>query len=327
MKRTLPATNKERALRTRDPRSGGSVCGGRPGQRVGSQGTWAPRTRKRSEAGRGWPGEGVWGAKNRQTTSATTSTTPRRQLLGAADAQTAHPATSSTAPVHQPRGSASDQQEHRPQRPTESSDLKQHAKGRTGDCPGPRKETATRRNVTRGGGGGRGGERLMGTAACGGRGFKGRGAVSGERPIGAARCRQQHDRASCHCLWVGPTGFTRRPPPPTVTKPSPVRRARGAPSAVMHPPCPPPRPVRFQVIHPDHVHLNRGNHEDEYISTAYDFYDEVRMKYGGSLSCVPCRSAPRCLGRDEEARRQFYLCGTDFFCWGRQGTGFEGDRF
>ena len=26
----------------------------------------------------------------------------------------------------------------------------QHAKGRTGDCPGPRKETTTRRNVTQG---------------------------------------------------------------------------------------------------------------------------------------------------------------------------------
>ena len=36
------------------------------------------------------------------------------------------------------------------QRPTESSDLTQHAKGRTGDCPGPRKETTTRRNATQG---------------------------------------------------------------------------------------------------------------------------------------------------------------------------------
>ena len=43
-------------------------------------------------------------------------------------------------------------QEHRPQRPTERSDPTQHAKGRTGDCPGPRKGTTTRRNVTRGGG-------------------------------------------------------------------------------------------------------------------------------------------------------------------------------
>ena len=37
-----------------------------------------------------------------------------------------------------------------PQRPTESSDPAQHAKGRTGDCPGPRKETTTRRIVTQG---------------------------------------------------------------------------------------------------------------------------------------------------------------------------------
>ena len=50
-----------------------------------------------------------------------------------------------------PRTRKRHRQEHRPQRPTERSDPTQHAKGRTGDCPGPRKETATRRNVTRGG--------------------------------------------------------------------------------------------------------------------------------------------------------------------------------
>ena len=71
---------------------------------------------------------------------------PVRRLLGPADTQTA-PAATSTAPAHQRH-----QQEHRPQRPTERSDPTQHAKGRTGDCPGPRKETTTRRNVTRGGG-------------------------------------------------------------------------------------------------------------------------------------------------------------------------------
>ena len=43
------------------------------------------------------------------------------------------------------------QQEHRPQRPTKSSDPTQHAKGRTGGCPGPRKGATTRRNVTQGG--------------------------------------------------------------------------------------------------------------------------------------------------------------------------------
>ena len=62
-KRTLPATNKERTLRMRDPRSG-SVCGGQPGQRMEEQGTWASRTRKHSEAGCGRPEDGcVWTAK------------------------------------------------------------------------------------------------------------------------------------------------------------------------------------------------------------------------------------------------------------------------
>ena len=91
--------------------------------------------------------------RNSQMTPATTSTTPRRQLLGAADAQTARTATSSTAPVHQPLGSANERHHkaHRPQRPTERSNPTQHAKGRTGDCPGPRKEATTRRTVTQGG--------------------------------------------------------------------------------------------------------------------------------------------------------------------------------
>ena len=51
-----------------------------------------------------------------------------------------------------PRTRKRHQQEHRPQRPTESSDPTQHAKGRTGDRPGPRKGAITRRNVTQGGG-------------------------------------------------------------------------------------------------------------------------------------------------------------------------------
>ena len=45
-------------------------------------------------------------SKNSQTTPATTSTSSIRQLLGAADAQTAHAATTSTAPTHRPLGSA-----------------------------------------------------------------------------------------------------------------------------------------------------------------------------------------------------------------------------
>ena len=92
------------------------------------------------------------GSENRQTTPATTSTTSVRQLLGTANAQMA-PAATSTAPVHQRLGSANaerHQQEHRPN--TKRSDPTQCAKGRTGDRPGTRKERATRRNVTRGGG-------------------------------------------------------------------------------------------------------------------------------------------------------------------------------
>ena len=52
-----------------------------------------------------------------------------------------------------PRTRKRHQQEHRPQRPTERIDPTQHAKGRPGDRPGPRKGATTRRNVTKGGGG------------------------------------------------------------------------------------------------------------------------------------------------------------------------------
>ena len=50
-----------------------------------------------------------------------------------------------------PRTRKRHQQEHRPQRPTEGSNPTQHAKGRTGDRPGPRKGATTKRNVTQGG--------------------------------------------------------------------------------------------------------------------------------------------------------------------------------
>ena len=91
-------------------------------------------------------------SKISETTPATTSTSSIRQLLGAADAQTAHHATFSTAPTHQllDSANASHQQEHRPQRLTESNNPTQHAKGRPSDCPGPGKGTTTKRNVTQG---------------------------------------------------------------------------------------------------------------------------------------------------------------------------------
>ena len=63
-----------------------------------------------------------------------------------------HPAQPRHTDYWAPRTRKRHQQEHRPQRPTERSDPTQHAKGRTGDCPGPRKGATTRRNVTQGGG-------------------------------------------------------------------------------------------------------------------------------------------------------------------------------
>ena len=53
-----------------------------------------------------------------------------------------------------PRPRKLHQQEHRPQRPTERSDPTQHAKGRTGDCPGPRTRNPTGCHTVGGGTGG-----------------------------------------------------------------------------------------------------------------------------------------------------------------------------
>ena len=61
-----------------------------------------------------------------------------------------HPAQPQHTNDGAPRTRKRQQQEHRPQRPTERSYPTQHAKGRTGDFPGPRKGAITRRNVTRG---------------------------------------------------------------------------------------------------------------------------------------------------------------------------------
>ena len=135
---------------------GKRTYGGRPGQRVEEQGTWAAQ--KHSEAGYGRPVDrGVWTAK--------TVKRPRQQPAHPQYANYWAPLTRKrhipprpAQPRHTnhwaPRTRKRHQQEHRPQRPTERSDPTQHAKGRTGDRPGPRKET-TRRSVTRGGAGGR----------------------------------------------------------------------------------------------------------------------------------------------------------------------------
>ena len=124
------------------------------GQCVEEQGTWASRTRKHREAGYGRPVDrGAWTAK--------TVKRPRQQPAQPQYANYCAPLTCKRHTMPHPaqprhtnhwalRTRKRHQQEHRPQRPTESSNPTQHVKGRTGDCPGPRNETTTRRNVTQG---------------------------------------------------------------------------------------------------------------------------------------------------------------------------------
>ena len=84
-----------------------AVGGGRSGQRVEEQGPWASHTQKHSEAGYGRPVDGgAWTANTVKRPPQQPAQPPIRQLPGAANAQTAHPATSSTAPAHQLLGSA-----------------------------------------------------------------------------------------------------------------------------------------------------------------------------------------------------------------------------
>ena len=116
------------------------------------QGTWAAQ--KHSEAGDGRPvARGVWTAKtvkrpgqqpaHPQYANYWAPLTRKRHTMP-------HSAQSQHANYWALRTRKRHQQEHRPQRPTESSDPTQHAKGRTGDRPGPRKGATTRRNVTQG---------------------------------------------------------------------------------------------------------------------------------------------------------------------------------
>ena len=147
-------------IRGRPAVKGKRTYGGLPGQHVEEQGTWASRTQKHSEAGYGRPMDrGAWTAK--------TVKRPRQQPAHPQYANYWAPLTRkrhtmphSAQPQHTnhwaPRTRKRHQQEHRPQRPTEISNPTQHAKGRTGDCPGPRKGATTERNVTQVGGGGGG---------------------------------------------------------------------------------------------------------------------------------------------------------------------------
>ena len=136
------------------PAEWGIVRGGRPGQCVEEQGTWAPHTRKRSEAGCGRPEDGGVGTPKTVKRPPQQPAPPQYANYWALLTRKRHIPPRPAQPQHTnhwaPRTRKRHQQEHRPQRPTESSDPTQHAEGRTGDCPGPRKETTTRRNVTQG---------------------------------------------------------------------------------------------------------------------------------------------------------------------------------
>ena len=115
-----------------------------------------------------------------------------------------HPAQPQHTNHWAPRTRKRHQQEHRPQRPPERSDPTQHAKGRTGDCPGPRKETSTRRNVTRGRGGG---------------GVRGQGKIC-VPTIGPFHkfLFLPEENFSDVGGWVGRPGLARAPKPPIVVK-------------------------------------------------------------------------------------------------------------
>ena len=147
----LFAQQEREPIRGRPAVRGKRTYGGRPGQRVEER---ASRTQNHSKAGYGRPVDrGAWTAK--------TVKRPRQQPAHPQYANYWAPLTRkrhtmphSAQPQHTnywaPRTRKRHQQEHRPQWPTESSNPTQHAKGRTGDCPGPRKGATTRRNVTQG---------------------------------------------------------------------------------------------------------------------------------------------------------------------------------
>ena len=148
----LFAQQEREPIRGRPAVRGESTYGGRPGQGVEEQGTWA--SQKHSEAGYGRPlDKGVWTAKTVKRPQQQPAH-PQYANYWAPLTRKWHTVLHSAQPQHTnywaPRTRKRHQQEQRPQRPTESSNPTQHAKGRTGDRPGPRKGATTRRNVTQG---------------------------------------------------------------------------------------------------------------------------------------------------------------------------------
>ena len=138
----LFAQQEREPIRGRPAVRGKRTYGGPPRQRVEEQGGLTHTETQRGGL-RTACGQRRMESKNSLTTLAKTNTSSIHQLLGAADAQTAHHATFSTALTHQLLGSAN--AETTPARaPAATADRKQQPdatwKGRTGDCPGPVKE-------------------------------------------------------------------------------------------------------------------------------------------------------------------------------------------
>ena len=138
------------------------------GPQVPSQALWIARTGLSPAHNFDGLGGGGGGAVDRGVWTAKTVKRPRQQPAHPQYANywapltckrhiPPHPAQPQHTKYWVPRTRKRHQQEHRPQRPTERSDPTQHAEGRTGDRPGPRKGATTGRNVTRGRGGGHAG--------------------------------------------------------------------------------------------------------------------------------------------------------------------------
>ena len=125
-----------------------------PKGRVGGapeRGTRASHTRERRTTG---GRRRCVGGKHRQTTPRNNQHNPQYANYWAPLTRKRHIPPHPAQPGHSndwaPRTRKRHQQEHRLQRPTERSDPTQHAEGRAGDCPGPRKGATTQRNVTQG---------------------------------------------------------------------------------------------------------------------------------------------------------------------------------
>ena len=102
----LFAQHEREPIRGRPAVRGKRTHGGRPTARGGTGHLGLTHTE--TQRGRLWTacGQRCVDSENSQTTPTTTSTSSIRQLLGAADTQTAHDATSSTVPTRQLLGSA-----------------------------------------------------------------------------------------------------------------------------------------------------------------------------------------------------------------------------